>query len=626
MKRLSLRYQLGIIFLGFLLLVLSSVAITFWLVQTQQNDAALINLAGRQRMLAQQMARLALTDPDHPEQDAAVIRFAQTLDALSNGGEIQDSNGRFHTLNAPTDPAIRASLEAVDKRWQTFHQALQPPVNAAALPAVLDALLAELDTAVSAYEATAQTKIARLRGVQFAFLAAAFLLLAGGYGVVQRQLLRPLATLDTAAQEIGSGHQTTPLPDLPGQELARLGQTMEAMRREIAAHHHALEQQVARRTQELTAAFEFSQEIVRQMEPAQLLQSVTDRACELMQGQTSSICVLDGDGRFLELAANSGADSGYVGLRQSVARGLAVPVVGDRQTIVTAGGCANCGFLHHFPGAACIAAPLQVGGRSLGALCVARPQPLFDAAAARALTLLANAAAVALENGRLITAGKRQAEENASLAERERLAADLHDNLAQTLGALHLGADRLAGDLSAGEVAQAQDRLAQMQGNLKQAYAQVRMALTGLREPPPDDGELMAGVRAALAEFETQTGLSAELVGEVKPGWLTAVTQKQALHILREALTNIRRHAQATQVQIKMTQKEETFTLEIVDDGFGFDANWVNSQNHLGLTIMRARAERCQGRLTIHSIPGEGTRVTAVFPTTQTKELEPEAA
>ncbi len=627
MKRLSLRHQLGAIFLGFLLLVLSSVAVTSWLAQTQQNDAALINLAGRQRMLAQQMARLALTDPDDLERDTAMARFEQTLSLLANGGEMVDSNGRSHTLPAPTDPAIRAHLDEIAAHWLTFRRTLQPPVNDAILAAELDKLLGKLDALVGAYEAAAQTKISRLRGVQITFLTAAFLLLAGGYRIVQRQLLRPLATLSVAAQEIGSGNLETPVPSLPGQEFGRLGQTMETMRGEIAAQHHVLEQQVTQRTAELTAAFAFSQEIVRELEPSHLLQVVADHTRSLMRGDAASLCVLDGDGRALELVANSGGGQNYLGLRQSTARGLALPVIQERETVLTEGGCANCGFLTHFPGASCLAAPLQVGGRSLGALCVVRPQHPFDNDEARALTLMANAAAVALENARLIEMIRRQTEENAALAERERLAANLHDNLAQTLGAMHLRVDLLAQDVANGETELAQQRLGELQANLQQAYAQVRMALTGLREPSADEAELTTAVQTVLADFSAETNLPVQLNMGVGSGdGLTAVAQKQLLHILRESLTNIRRHAQATQVTVTLTPEDAAVTLTITDDGVGFNRSSVNDQHHLGLTIMRMRAERSQGQLTIDSAPGLGTRITAVFPTTQVHQPELESA
>lgn len=615
MRRGSLQTQLNAVFFSFLLLVISSVAVTFWLVQTQQHDAAIINLAGRQRMLAQQMTRLALTDPADPELAETSTHFEQTLSALAEGGKVTDGNGRSLTLSPPTNFTIQSELTAVAARWPAFKSYLQPPIDSAVLQTEFTTLLAQLDEVVSAYEAQAQAKITRLRWAQFIFLTAAFLILAWGYHLVHHQLLQPLAALGSAAQKIGAGNLGEPVPVLPGAELGQLGQTVETMRKEIAAYQTSLEQQVAQRTQELTAAFEFSQDIVRQLEPQRLLQSVTDRARDLMQGQASAICVLDADGRSLELTAGNGTGRQYLGLRQFTDRGLALPVIHEQKTIMAEGGCANCGFLAHFCGASCIAAPLQVGGRALGALCVVRPQRPFDADEARALNLLANTAAIALENARLINAGKRQAEEAASLAERERLAADLHDNLAQTLGAINLSVDQLIHDMADGEDEKARLRTVEMQTHLKQAYVQVRIALTGLREMPPEAGSFMVDVQSLLADFETQSGLPIQLmmdesVGEV----LTAVTQKQALHIIREALTNSHRHAHASQGHITIARENGCVRLSIADNGIGFDPDQVNSQNHLGLTIMRTRAERSQGQFAIQSTPGKGTCITVTLP------------
>ncbi len=623
----SLRLQLGTVFLGFLLLVLSAVTVTFWLVQTQQNDAAIINLAGRQRMLVQQMTRLALTEPENPQLAESAHHFEQTLTVLAEGGGIVDGNGRFYTLPPTTDSHTRAQLTGSAAAWPTFQTLLHAPVNRDALQTASNTLLVQLDSLVSAYEAQAQAKITRLRWMQIVFLAAAFLLLAWGYRIIHRQLIRPLTALDAAAQEIGAGHLDRPLPMLPENELGRLAQTMETMRLEIAAQQNSLAQQVAQRTQELTTAFQFSQEIVRELEPSQLLQSVANHTRELMQGEAVSVCILDHDGRSLELVASSGTGDQFLGLRQSTSRGIALPVIQEHKTVVDEGGCANCGFLHHFPGAFCATAPLQVGGRSMGALCVIRAQHPFSSDEARALTLLANAAAIALENARLIETSKQQVEENASLAERERLAANLHDNLAQNLGAMHLSVDQLAHDRALGADEQVQQHIAKLQRNLHQAYAQVRLALTGLREPEPDEDEFLTAVHTLLADFESQTGLPVQFVMEgTEEIRLTAVAQKQALHIIREALTNICRHAQAAHVQLTISQNDETVTLTIVDDGIGFDPGRVNSQHHLGLTIMRTRAERSQGQFIIRSAPGQGTQISATFLNRPAKAAEREAA
>jgi two-component system nitrate/nitrite sensor histidine kinase NarX len=88
----------------------------------------------------------------------------------------------------------------------------------------------------------------------------------------------------------------------------------------------------------------------------------------------------------------------------------------------------------------------------------------------------------------------------------------------------------------------------------------------------------------------------------------------QVLHILREALTNIRQHARAerVQLQIRAIAGQAIFTLE--DDGRGFDLNQPSKTDHFGLQIMRTRAERSGGGLRVISAPGGGTRIEISFP------------
>ena len=116
----SLRAQLNLIFLGFLFLVGSSVTVTFLLVQTQTDDATVINLAGRQRMLSQKMTWLALTQPSNPELDRAIELFDQTLYALRDGGATLDSTDRLVTLPPAPDPSLRSQLGDAVTAWETF--------------------------------------------------------------------------------------------------------------------------------------------------------------------------------------------------------------------------------------------------------------------------------------------------------------------------------------------------------------------------------------------------------------------------------------------------------------------------------------------------------------------------
>jgi nitrate/nitrite-specific signal transduction histidine kinase len=150
-------------------------------------------------------------------------------------------------------------------------------------------------------------------------LLTAFLLIGWGYYLVRRRLILPLTALGQAARQIGDGHLDRPMPPLHDDELGRLGQTMAAMRSQITTAQETLEQRVERRTHELATAFEFSQEIVHQLDLPQLLQSVVTRARDLSNGTAASVCVLQDDGQMLELVASSGAVQNMVGLRQSTA-------------------------------------------------------------------------------------------------------------------------------------------------------------------------------------------------------------------------------------------------------------------------------------------------------------------
>ncbi len=92
------------------------------------------------------------------------------------------------------------------------------------------------------------------------------------------------------------------------------------------------------------------------------------------------------------------------------------------------------------------------------------------------------------------------------------------------------------------------------------------------------------------------------------------MAQAQALYILREALANASRHARAKRVWVRVERQGHLAFLCIEDDGCGFDPQAVIGSHHLGLRMMRARAERSGGSLTVESAPGEGTRVIAWLP------------
>ncbi len=611
----SLRIQLGAIVLCFVLLVAASSAATYLMLQEHAGDTELINVAGRQRTLAQQMTWLVTAQPGSPDLSDAIQRFDQTLRALRDGGVSLEAGGRAIQLSPAPDPELRARLDQAANTWAAYQAHLQAG-DAAAAQAGSPALLAQLEAIVDGYEARAQAKMARVQLVQLVFFAVAVALLAWGYFFTRRRFVQPLAALNQVVHRIAAGQFDQPASIRGDDELAQLARAFDAMRAEIAAWRGELESRVTQRTREVTSAFELSQEIIAQLDLTHLMRSVTDRARLLTRADAASLCLLDPGQTALVLSASSGNGNTPLTLRQPIWLFPASRTVGEGQTVVADTACTQCGFLRAHGAGQCIATPLTVGDRTLGELCVVRSagKP-FDPDEARALTLLANSAAIAIVNARLIEAQKRQAEQAGTLAERERLAAELHDHLAQMLGFLNLETDRVKAELSAGESEAAGGALDRMKATIGEAYRQVRAALVDLREPPSSTDDLADKLEGCLADFRKTSGLPADLVvADPSALALPRLSQTQALLIVREALTNTRRHAQARRVSVRVDRVEDCARFTIEDDGRGFDPSSLTGNDHLGLAIMQTRAERSGGRLAVRSVPGMGTQVAAYLP------------
>jgi len=618
MRANRIQDRLNLVFLAFFLLITLSVEATFWGIRQQDGDALTINLAGRQRMLTQKMTWLALAQPESPELAASIQLFEQTLSALRQGGSLSYSvAGEEITVTLPPAPdaQLDASLEQAARLWEVFRAELSG-ADPQALQASSAAILTKLDTIVTAYEEHARAKLARVQTIQAVSFASALILLGWGYLLVRQRIFRPLGGLGVAARRMASGKLDQPLQVTGDDELEELAGAFETMRQEIAAWRDQLEARVAQRTRELSAAFEFSQEIVAQLELEHLLRSVTERARVLTAANAAALCLLEDDRSTLVLAASSGDSGAHLHLRQVLQRDPAHRVVAAGETVVTHADCAHCQFLGaHAPGQ-CAVAPLRAGEATLGALCVVRPPgQVFDADETRALTLLSNAAAIAIANARLVQSSRLQAEQSAALAERERLAADLHDNLAQTLSFLNLKIDRLENMLSSGQFTEGRQDLDLMKSATRTAYEQVRAALVGLSEPLPIASDFARRLAAAIDEFRQSTSLPVELhIADSAALGLPRLAQAQALHIVREALTNIQRHAQAQHAWVRVDCQNGQARFTIEDDGRGFDPQAALGSHHLGLRLMRSRAERVGGGLVVETAPGEGARVVACLP------------
>ncbi|MBZ0276165.1 MAG: PAS domain S-box protein, partial [Anaerolineae bacterium] len=229
------------------------------------------------------------------------------------------------------------------------------------------------------------------------------------------------------------------------------------------------------------------------------------------------------------------------------------------------------------------------------------------------------------ENRRLEAEIAHQRQSVAVLEERERIAREMHDGLAQVLGYVNIKAQAVQKFIQDGKMTEAQTHLSQLQDAARQVYADVREAILGLRSPVSNKQGLGSSIEEYLRNFEEQFGIQAKLILDDPQilDMFTLPVEVQLIRILQEALTNIRKHAQATQVSIRFEPDHHHAKIFIVDDGQGFNpvkpdpSDWPR----FGLQTMRERAEGVGGRISFESTPGKGTCVCVILPL-QVKEKE----
>lgn len=626
---MTLRSKLGVLFLAFLLLVAIAVAATAWTVRDQNQDALVINLAGRQRMLVQQITAQALHlnlggDSDAHKQtlrDAESV-FDQTLHALIAGGETRYLPGQMVRIPAARSDTIQARLSTLQDQWTAFRAHLRvietaPPGSAdfdAALQSVqtlAPPLVAQADDIVRRYEAESERKLARLGWIQAGFFLCAVVLLVAGVVIVRRDIITPLYALRAAAGQIGRGDLSSPVALHAPPELAALAASFDTMRAQLQTLTGVLESRVNQRTRELTALYDVIREISSHLDIAHVLDSVTGKARDLLDSDVAFLCLLDDSGESLTLKSYDGPQTAVCSTCVLAKYAVAQQILSHHEALICEiGGCQNIAPDYRVSH---LAAPLRVGERVIGALCVGSTRPAtYSQEQVRLLTELANSSAIALDNAQLYA----QAERAATLEERQRIAADMHDGLAQTLSYVKLKADRLAGLIEQGPPTDAARELTLISTAIERASHDVRQSIASLRAAPIPDRALHDQLVAFVASFtESFQDVAVDVVTQ---GDVDVVLESgaliQMLRVVQEALHNAHRHANAAHITVCLERHAEHTRVSVRDDGCGFDPATVNGKGHFGLSIMQARASRLGGELGIESAPGRGTAVILTWP------------
>ena len=210
---------------------------------------------------------------------------------------------------------------------------------------------------------------------------------------------------------------------------------------------------------------------------------------------------------------------------------------------------------------------------------------------------------------------RRRIETDAVADERQHTKRELHDGIVQTIGYLNLKTQTVSALVAAGDTAKALEGLDEMHETVQDAYRDAREALDEL-SIEIGAAELVETLRDYVESFSERYGIQVHLEAPAEGIQLSPLAALQLLRVTQEALTNVRKHSQATEVQVILQPTAKGLDLFIKDNGDGFDlAEFaVNGKGHYGLQILGERAESLGGKLNIISSPGKGTEVQVNLP------------
>ena len=255
------------------------------------------------------------------------------------------------------------------------------------------------------------------------------------------------------------------------------------------------------------------------------------------------------------------------------------------------------------------AVPLQAKGSVIGVLgMAARTNRNFTESELELLQAIGDQIAIAVVNARLY----RRSREAATLEERNRVAREIHDTLAQGFTGI-LVQLQAAERLSLKRPDQALQSLQDARELARESLQEARRSVLNLRPTPLEDVTLDQAVAQHLQRFETEGGLKSSFILEGYPSPLTPEIEQNLFRIAQEALTNVGRHAQATQVTVKLGYDAKKVTLAITDNGVGLNGR-NGRRTGFGLIGIQERVNLMKGQLTFETPAAGGTHIQVVIP------------
>lgn len=617
-SRWSLGAKLTLVGAPFLLMALLSTAATLWVSWQLDGGAAAVNEAGRMRMQAYRLA-LVVDRRESKELAQLVQEFDTSLALLRTGAPERP-------LFVPWDKEILAHFSTIELDWKRFQSQWlsQPAASMPALRTDTVQFTADIDVFVAGIERHLTRWTAILHLLQIGILGLAVVgsavLLFVGYLLV----LEPVHHLKQAIQKIQAGDLSARVEAVTSDEFGTLAQGFNGM----AEHLQSMYRNLERKVQEKTAELEEKRERLESLYEVTALVARATSLDELAQDFAQSIRrIAHADGvavrwsdqenqRFLMLAA-SGLPASMMKDEQCLQASdchCGTPIFNGRLRVIPINTqqpaalkhCAEAGF------STVINVPIRLHGRLMGEVDLLFHAEVSPSEAELSLLEALNShLASAMENLRLNASGK----EAAISEERHLIARELHDSIAQSLAFLKIQVQLMRDALQSNRAEDVQLVLEEIDTGVRECYGDVRELLMHFRTRANAE-DIEPALATTLRKFEHQTGLKTELAMAAGHGLpLTPDVQIQVLHIVQEALSNVRKHARASQVWLQV-QQQPTWRFEVRDNGIGFASDeHPLKEMHVGMRIMVERAQRMDAVLETISTPLHGTSVILTLPT-----------
>jgi two-component system, NarL family, nitrate/nitrite sensor histidine kinase NarX len=613
----SLSTKLMRIGAALLVLALASIGLTLWVTWQLEGGAAAVNEAGRMRMQTWRLTSAVQAQRPAPEVQTLMQRFDDSLGVLREGDPTRP-------LFVPWDDDVRREFGAVERLWQSQRALWTAPLmpDDPVLISSADAFVMAIDRLVLAIEHQLAGYTALLNLFQFAMMALAVagsvVMLYTGYLYV----INPLGHLQRGLAQVEGGEFGTRIDVDTQDEFGQVAASFNRMAATLQSLYEGLEAKVAAKTghieaqrARLEALYEVSAFLARANTIEELSQGFSQRVRSVMKADAAAVRWSDeANQRYLMLASDCFpqdmqaeersliAGACACGSLQPDARTRVIPIHSNDAAPMRH--CARAGYQ------SLVSVPVRLQQRLIGEIDLFfRSDVHLNAEETELLDALASHLASALE-GLRAAALEREA---AVGEERALLARELHDSIAQSLAFLKIQAGLLRGAVQKQQPAQVQSTLDELDAGLKESINDVRELLVHFRTRTNTD-DIEAALQETLQKFQHQTGLPTrlQLDGEGLP--LPADVQVQVLHVVQEALSNVRKHAGASHVSLDV-HKGSQWRLVVRDNGSGFDTAQRHGETHVGTKIMRERAERIGASVLIESLPGQGTTVTLTLPT-----------